>query len=110
MLSIRSVGKLLFNFGRNVKSIKPFNNDSIQAQTEVQEVQGTTQELDEISQEFESLSPENLEIHKQRARAAVLKDLSYEGEDPSPNKLVNRPAQGATWGLGGQLVLAQRKV
>jgi hypothetical protein len=35
---------------------------------------------------------------------------SYEGEDPNPHKLVHRPSKGAAWGLGGQLMLASRKV
>lgn len=35
---------------------------------------------------------------------------NYEGEDPNPHKLVHRPSKGAAWGLGGQLMLASRKV
>lgn len=35
---------------------------------------------------------------------------NYEGEDPSPHKLVHRPSKGAAWGLGGQLMLASKKV
>lgn len=43
-------------------------------------------------------------------RKDILQKLSYEGEDPTPTKLVNRPGKGAVWGLGGQLVLASKKM
>ena len=45
-----------------------------------------------------------------KAKIAEELKYSYEGEDPSPHKLVHRPSKGATWGLGGQLMLASKKV
>lgn len=51
-----------------------------------------------------------MDAEKIKMREAVIKELSFDGEDPNPNKLVNRPAKGVVWGLGGQLVLASRKV
>lgn len=48
---------------------------------------------------------------QEKLRAKVAEEIgSYEGEDPSPHKLVNRPSKGAAWGLGGQLMLASKKV
>lgn len=49
---------------------------------------------------------------QENLKAKIAKELmySYEGEDPNPHKLVHRPSKGAAWGLGGQLMLASRKV
>lgn len=67
-------------------------------------------EKNQLMEEFQPFNSPTVQLHKEKARAAVFKQLSFRGEDPNPNKLVNRPAKGAVWGLGGQLILANRKV
>ena len=34
----------------------------------------------------------------------IRESLLYSGEDPFPDKLVERPEKGVVWGLGGELL------
>lgn len=64
----------------------------------------------ELEDEIEPLSYDREVQDSLRSKIAQQLKYSYEGEDPNPNKLVHRPSKGAAWGLGGQLMLASKKV
>ena len=65
---------------------------------------------EELEDQIQPLSYDRQVQENLKNKIAQQLKYNYEGEDPSPHKLVHRPSKGAAWGLGGQLMLASRKV
>ncbi len=64
----------------------------------------------EFQDDIEPLSYDKQVQESIKEKIAQELKFNYEGQDPNPHKLVHRPSKGAAWGLGGQLMLASRKV
>lgn len=50
----------------------------------------------------------NIQAQDKRALDFIHKTLLYEGDDPFPEKLFERPQKGVTWGLGGEILKVKK--
>lgn len=112
---IRHFNCILYGFARKINRVSRTDSqgipgiDTVANKFDMRRAQNQ-QIQEQFDQEIEPLSYDRQVQESLKAKVAETLKYNYEGEDPSPHKLVHRPSKGAAWGLGGQLMLASKKV
>jgi hypothetical protein len=102
--------KLIYFFARSIRRGPRGVSEPLNPSSSLAEKPEERSLEDELEDAIEPLSYDKAVQESLKNKVAQELKYNFEGEDPSPHKLVHRPTKGAAWGLGGQLMLASKKV